>query len=171
MQGNDVSEANTNTVFKTPLAYKRRSIAFFTPNTTHKVSYTPLTSTPGPNPDDLKIRLEKWLKSRGKSLGGYDHLKCFGINHDILTKNEENKENIERNNADAEGSYEDLRITPPAEPKETDKNHLEMDLRQIARDALKDLRKLMSEVLFLKILICFLFQNGDITEIILCTLL
>lgn len=139
-------ESNVIT-FKTPNAYKRRSIAFFTPSTERKVSYTPYASTPAPDPADLKRKLDKWLKSRGKSLQSFHHLKCFGIKHDQATHNEENKENIEVKQDLSKGSYEDLKIVVDADAVTHSVNDDEkVDLEVIARGALTDLRKLILEV-------------------------
>lgn len=134
--------------FKTPNAYKRRSVAFFTPNTERKVAYTPYASTPGPDPSDLKRRLDKWLKTRGKSLGCYNHLKCFGLKYDTVTQNTENKENVEVQTDLSKGSYEDLSIIMENNDVLKPSVHTEekLDLEVIAKEALKDLHKLILEV-------------------------
>lgn len=76
----------------------------------------------------------------------FENLKKFGIRHDTITNNEENKENIEttiKNN-----SYEDLGIIVDEVKTEEAKLEEEVreDLRGVAKDALKDLKKLILEV-------------------------
>lgn len=147
-------EENKQVTFKTPLSYKRRSVAFFTPNTMQKPTYTPYTSTPAPDPSDLQRRLNNWLKNRGKSLSSFHHLKCFGIDHDRITNNVENKENIEQMQDLKKGSYEDLRIINEDSEKvqinedaEKERENIEKNLNGIAKDALRDLHKLILEVM------------------------
>lgn len=147
-------EENKQVTFKTPQSFKRRSVAFFTPNTMQKPTYTPYTSTPAPDPSDLQRRLNNWLKNRGKSLSNYHHLKCFGIDHDRITNNVENKENIEQMPDLKKGSYEDLKIIDDGAEKiqvnedtENESEKIEKNLDVIAKDALRDLHKLILEVI------------------------
>lgn len=128
-------------VFKTPNNNKRRTLIFATPRTS-------VTSTPAPSAYDLQRRLNEWLKKHGKPIKSYNHLKQFNIKHDTITKNEENKENIEVNE-DKDDSYEELGIIPE-EPIKIEKVKTEAetqrDLENVAKDPLKDLRKLILEV-------------------------
>lgn len=140
--------------FKTPISYKRRSTIFGTPNScllgadnTRKPSFA---STPGPSAYDLQKRLNDWLKRRGKPIKSFDSLKQFGIKHDTVSKNEENKENIEVE-PEKDASYEDLKIIIKEEAEEIknqveDEVKVEEDLQAIAKDALKDLKTLILEV-------------------------
>lgn len=136
--------------FKTPIAYKRRSTIFATPNTCIAKSRPSFASTPGPSAYDLQKRLNDWLKKHGKPVKTFDNLKSFGIKHDRITKNEENKENIETK-IEKDDSYEELGITQEEVPVKEEcksKEEVQQDLVVIAKDALKDLRKLILEVLF-----------------------
>lgn len=135
-----------NVEFKTPMAYKRRSTVFATPNSCRPS----FASTPGPSAYDLQKRLNDWLRKRGKPLKTYSNLKEFGIKHDTVSRNEENKENIEVEVQNKDDSYEDLGIIREEEVEEPQKNEQEVqkDLRAIAKNALKDLKKLILEVIY-----------------------
>lgn len=144
--------ASRSYVFKTPSAYERRSVCPFTPGSVRKSSLF-RASTPAPvELQKLQDRLNKWLKSRGKPLASFHHLRCFGINEDNKVQSpveiyEENKENIEVINEKSE-SYESLNIVSlePQKPevsKETDMPPEE--LARIAKEAMVELQKLIQE--------------------------
>lgn len=133
---------DTEKVFKTPNNNKRRTMIFATPRTS-------VASTPAPSAYDLQRRLNDWLKKHGKPVISYNNLKQFNIKHDTITKNEENKENIEVD-SEKDDSYEELGIIPEEPTNKIEKIKTEsetrIDLEIVAKDALKDLRKLILEV-------------------------
>lgn len=125
-------------LFKTPLAYKRRSIAQRTPGSYRKSSYNIHNSTPAPA--DLQKRLNDWLNQHNKSLSSFHHLKCFGL-HDRKTdldkfNDMDNKENRDTQAKTTENVYYVNVIT------------CTKDYDIIARDALNDLHKLIQDVRF-----------------------
>lgn len=140
-----------NIEFKAPNAHKRRSTILATANTCNSKMRPSFASTPGPSAYDLQKRLNDWLRKHGKPIKSFDNLRNFGIKHDTLTKNEENKENIEVEEV-KDDSYEDLGIIQEdkvLENKEKVKteNEIRKDMEMIAKDALKDLKKLILEVI------------------------
>ncbi|CAH4035814.1 unnamed protein product [Pieris brassicae] len=48
--------------------------------------------TPLTNPDEMRLKLVKWLEKRGKTIDTYQHLHCFGIQQSF-DYGDENKEN------------------------------------------------------------------------------
>ncbi|XP_018564806.1 uncharacterized protein LOC108906124 [Anoplophora glabripennis] len=147
------SSRESSIVFKTPSAYERRSIAKSTPKSilsTRRSLYRP--ATPLPSLYDLQKRLNDWLVKRGKSLGSFHHLKCFGEqDKELEIVDEENKENIEVNQDLSKGSYEELRIehsnyecpseSTTAKPLVLNDGNAE----GIAKAALEDLVKLIQD--------------------------
>lgn len=132
------TEISTDIHFKTPSAYKRRSISFKTPSSACSI-ISHRTSTPKlPTHAELQRRLNDWLVKRGKCPSSYTNLKAFS-SWGIQETDEENKENVEGEGIPENGSYEDLRI--PQKEKEDIKENI-----NVARDALSDLLTLITEV-------------------------
>ncbi|CAK1546450.1 unnamed protein product [Leptosia nina] len=63
------------------------------------------------NPDDMRLKLQKWLEKHGKSVDSYHHLQCFGVQRssDIPKLDfDENKENISLEHDSDNESYTEL---------------------------------------------------------------
>lgn len=58
-----------------------------------------------PRPEELQMRLQKWLQKRGKSLDSFHHLQCFGIHH--LAQQHLKPLNLEQEKFDPEFTEED----------------------------------------------------------------
>lgn len=113
-------------IFKTPTAYRRRSVTVLTPSTcTMNPTYA---STPAKD-----VALDKWLEGRGEPAASYQHLKQI---------DDENKENYEGEvDQSKNASYEDLKIP------ETGEQTLPIrDVEVDAKEALEDLFKLIIDV-------------------------
>nr|XP_023023447.1 uncharacterized protein LOC111511647 [Leptinotarsa decemlineata] len=134
-----------NLTFKTPSAYKRRSVFRLTPqssNLSRRSIYHP--SNDLPSLEELQKRLNDWLVKRGKSISMFSHLKHFQ-SPAVIT--EENKENIEDNYVPNKGSYEDLMIVPSEDLDDGAKNNKpdNQNLEHVAKAALVDLNHLIRE--------------------------
>lgn len=46
-----------------------------------KVKFATTFNFNTPKPEELQMRLQNWLKKRGKSLNSYHHLQCFGLHN------------------------------------------------------------------------------------------
>ncbi|XP_060520099.1 uncharacterized protein LOC132698183 [Cylas formicarius] len=128
-------------VFKTPTAYKRRSI--FTPQTVNSNS-SMCSSTPAPMKiESLEMKLFEWLKRANRPLSVH-HLKCFGLKHDRnVAEVIANKENIDTSIPRSE-SYENLfNISSLNQPRQVKTEMLEV--HNVAKEALSELHNLICE--------------------------
>lgn len=144
--------SNSHFVFKTPSAHERRSMCHYTPVSTTKRKPLFHSSTPFPiDKQKLQERLSQWLKSRGKKLSSFHHLRCFGMDH-IKEKqaepvlDDENKENID-NILHKSESYENLNIELKTDEDLTTNGNALSDktLNTAAKEALIELQKLIHE--------------------------
>lgn len=151
---NNIKPAEKKPEFKTPMQYKQqqRRTIFSTPNSCITKTQPAFASTPGPSAYDLQKRLNDWLRKHGKPIKCYENLKQFRIKHDTISRDEENKENIEVDeDVKKDDSYEELRIVKNVEESQKGeardiKVEIVRDLQNIAKEALKDLKKLILEV-------------------------
>lgn len=68
------------------------------------------------NPDEMRLKLLKWLEKHGKSIDTYQHLNCFGVqcSFDVpkLDYEDENKENVPLENDSDNDSFAELNGQP-----------------------------------------------------------
>lgn len=130
--------------FKTPTAYNRRSITHCTPSTGRKSIYKLHCSTPA---HDLQKRLNEWLDRRGKSIGSFHHLKCFGLLRNDVELLQEHKENDRNKNNTKNESLKNkpLKISNNGSDMGTNAE-INLNFAYIAKDALDDLHKLIQDV-------------------------
>ncbi|XP_050304918.1 uncharacterized protein LOC126742311 [Anthonomus grandis grandis] len=152
-------------VFKTPMAYDRRSIHQATPFSEKKARVSLFqASTPAPlELSRLQERLDKWLAKRGKPPA---QLSCFRVfsstdvnpNNTVAQSNcledDENKENIEKIPSTS-NSYEDLGIIGQTDDAKSNakkgeemknKNRIsEEEITKYAKEAMVELQKLIEE--------------------------
>ncbi|CAG9764041.1 unnamed protein product [Ceutorhynchus assimilis] len=133
---------NKRLLFKTPSAYRRRSIYHHTPLSNRKFNNFLIASSPRPDEMlQLQDRLNKWLRSRGKTPAEFHNLNKFiescrnRVSNAVIDEVEEqNKENVEAVDCRTE-SYENLKIN--ATPEE--------DKFKIAKEAILVLRRLVEQ--------------------------
>lgn len=129
------NKRNVNVTFLTPTPFRRYC-----------------SSTPRPAIKELQERLRQWLHQHKKPIENYKHLKCFGVPCD----NEENKENVEDPKLFRSTSYENLKIIQDSDEENKDSYD---DNRNVAREALSDLHKLICDVGF-SLVSKILFKNN-----------
>ncbi|KAH1027703.1 uncharacterized protein LOC109544118 [Dendroctonus ponderosae] len=136
--------------FNTPQTYKRRSVAFLTPQSVRKQSFF-RASTPAPvDMKKLQDRLNIWLKTRAKPPVLFKNMRLFGIDEERKLSSsfknpiiEENKENAEVNESKS-NSYENLGIQRNANIDDAQDLN-QGDLSKYAKEAMGELLTLIEE--------------------------